>query len=178
MQSMKQIQDQQKKVVSVLHVSITQEHISDIFLKLRRCQACAYASCIINLYLHQDGGYASGGFLADTKVAGTVSGGSQQQWLTRNSEMSNFEGVVWNNVLVGCGSNVKGVGKGWPYAANTVVEKTPEEVEKPFLTVKDGEYSVFVPKVKNNTVGVSWSGDKVDGEFIDLDKLIVQIPTL
>ena len=30
-----------------------------------------------NLYLHQDGGYASGGFLADTKVAGTVSGGSQ-----------------------------------------------------------------------------------------------------
>ena len=76
-----------------------------------------------NLYLHQDGGYASGGFLADTKVAGTVSGGSQQQWLTRNSEMSNFEGVVWNNVLVGCGTNVKGVEKGWPYAANTVVEK-------------------------------------------------------
>ncbi|EKC52400.1 hypothetical protein OBE_13110, partial [human gut metagenome] len=36
-------------------------------------------------------------------MAGTVSGGSQQQWLTRNSEMSNFEGVVWNNVLVGCG---------------------------------------------------------------------------
>lgn len=101
-----------------------------------------------NLYLHQDGGYASGGFLADTKVAGTVSGGSQQQWLTRNSEMSNFEGVVWNNVLVGCGSNVKGVEKGWPYAANTVVEKTPEEVEKPFLTANDGEYSVFVPKVK------------------------------
>lgn len=129
-----------------------------------------------NLYLHQDGGYASGGFLADTKVAGTVSGGSQQQWLTRNSEMSNFEGVVWNNVLVGCGSNVKGVEKGWPYAANTVVEKTPEEVEKPFLTANDGEYSVFVPKVKNNTVGVSWSGDKVDGEFIDLDKFYVAKP--
>lgn len=129
-----------------------------------------------NLYLHQDGGYASGGFLADTKVAGTVSGGSQQQWLTRNSEMSNFEGVVWNNVLVGCGSNVKGVEKGWPYAANTVVEKTPEEVEKPFLTVNDGKYSVFVPKVKNNTVGVSWSGDKVDGEFIDLDKFYVAKP--
>ena len=90
--------------------------------------------------------------------------------------MSNFEGVVWNNVLVGCGSNVKGVEKGWPYAANTVVEKTPEEVEKPFLTVNDGEYSVFVPKVKNNTVAVSWSGDKVDGEFIDLDKFYVAKP--
>jgi hypothetical protein len=32
-------------------------------------------------------GYASGGFLANAKVGGTVHYGSQQQWLTRNCEV-------------------------------------------------------------------------------------------
>ena len=36
------------------------------------------------LLLHDEGGYASGGFLADTKVATRVENGSQQQWLSRN----------------------------------------------------------------------------------------------
>ncbi|MFQ9515258.1 MAG: sialidase [Eubacterium sp.] len=131
-----------------------------------------------NLLLHQNGGYASGGFLADTKIAGEVSGASQQQWLTRNSEMSKFEGVVWNNVLVGCGATVKGSEGQWPYAANTVVAKTPEEVEKPFLTIDDnGDYGVFVPEIKKNSEGVSWDGENIAGEFIGLDSFYVAKPT-
>jgi len=39
-----------------------------------------------------DKGYASGGFLADSKVEGTITSGPQQQWLTRNSEMGSWVG--------------------------------------------------------------------------------------
>ncbi|MCX4314656.1 MAG: hypothetical protein OSJ83_12500, partial [Clostridia bacterium] len=48
------------------------------------------------LDLHDVGGYASGGFIADSKISGTVEGGSQQQWLMYNSEMQGWGGNVWN----------------------------------------------------------------------------------
>ena len=37
-----------------------------------------------------DKGYASGGFLADSKVDGTISSGPQQQWFTRNTIMKKW----------------------------------------------------------------------------------------
>ena len=48
-----------------------------------------------------DGGWSSGGFLADSKVDGQVRSGSQQQWLTRNSELGGWTGANWNMVFVG-----------------------------------------------------------------------------
>lgn len=72
-----------------------------------------------SLELHEQGGYASGGFLADSKVAGRtyqsknnktgkmetreigISAGSQQQWLSRNVETNAWDGNVWNYVFVG-----------------------------------------------------------------------------
>jgi len=48
-----------------------------------------------------DGGWSSGGFLADSKVDGQVRSGSQQQWLTRNSELGSWTGSNWNMVFVG-----------------------------------------------------------------------------
>lgn len=130
-----------------------------------------------DLYLHENGGYASGGFLADSKIAGAVSSGSQQQWLTRNSEMSQFDGAVWNNVLVGCGATVKGAEGQWPEAQNTVVAKTPEVIEKPFLTIDDeGNYGVFVPEIRENSEGVSWDTEEIAGEFISLDEFYVAKP--
>jgi hypothetical protein len=46
--------------------------------------------------------YASGGFLADSK-ASTITNGSQQQWLTRNSELAvnGWSNAVWNQVFSG-----------------------------------------------------------------------------
>src|SRR4051794_1621253 len=41
--------------------------------------------------------YASGGFIADSRF-GTVLNGSQQQWLTRNSELGTWTNAVWNQV--------------------------------------------------------------------------------
>src|SRR5712691_10474113 len=39
-----------------------------------------------------DGGWSSGGFLADSKVDGQVRSGSQQKWETRNSALGNWKG--------------------------------------------------------------------------------------
>lgn len=143
-----------------------------------------------DLYLHQEGGYASGGFLADSKIYGNISSGSQQQWLTRNSIASHMDGAVWNNVVVGCASEttdtdgnatlkqLNGTELGWPNGTNTVVDETPVVQEKPFLTVdEDGEYGVFVPEIRKNAVGVSWDGEEIKGETIPLDKFYVAKPT-
>ena len=144
-----------------------------------------------NLLLHQNGGYASGGFLADTKVAGTIEGASQQQWLTRNSESDAFTGVAWNNVTVGCSidkvpdekgdlaKTVNGVGETWPKTSYTMIKTTPEIIEKPFLTRDDnGNYGVFVPEIRKNVEGVSWKDkNNISGQFIGLDKFYVAKPT-
>src|SRR3569833_3104148 len=39
-----------------------------------------------------DGGWSSGGLLADSKIDGQVNSGSQQQWLTRNSQLGSWTG--------------------------------------------------------------------------------------
>ena len=48
-----------------------------------------------------DGGWSSGGFMADTKIDGQIQSGSQQQWITRNSQMGSWNGSNWNQVFVG-----------------------------------------------------------------------------
>ncbi len=46
--------------------------------------------------------FASGGFIADSEFAGsTVINGSQQQWLTRNSNLDGWTNGVWNQVFSG-----------------------------------------------------------------------------
>jgi hypothetical protein len=47
-------------------------------------------------------GFSSGGFLANSQVEGATYAGSQQQWLTRNSNLGEWKNGVWNMVFVGC----------------------------------------------------------------------------
>jgi hypothetical protein len=42
-----------------------------------------------------DGGWSSGGFIADSKVDGQVNSGSQQQWISRNAEFGRWRGANW-----------------------------------------------------------------------------------
>ncbi|HEY8091170.1 MAG TPA: hypothetical protein VIF09_25075, partial [Polyangiaceae bacterium] len=49
-----------------------------------------------------DGGWSSGGFVADSLVDGTMSSGTQQQFLTRNDDLT-WQGSNWNMVFVGDG---------------------------------------------------------------------------
>ncbi|RKN04891.1 sialidase [Streptomyces radicis] len=119
-------------------------------------------------------GWASGGLLADTRVDGFVESGSQQQWLTRNSELGAWSGSVWNMVFVGS----RGVpGDNFPNPSHTVVGETPVIREKPFLYVEgSGAYSVFVPALRRNAVGVSWGGGQPAGESISLSEFTIVHP--
>ncbi|MDB5104129.1 MAG: carbohydrate binding module family protein [Fibrobacteres bacterium] len=101
------------------------------------------------------GGWASGGFLADSKIDNQVQPGSQQQWYSRNSEWTAWSGGVWNMAFSGVVNPPAGT---WPAKPFTVVAQTPVVREKPFLTVdKAGKYSVNVPALREASQGTSWS---------------------
>ncbi len=45
--------------------------------------------------------WASGGFIADSELNGTVENGSQQQYVTRNTDIGSWTNGVWNQVFCG-----------------------------------------------------------------------------
>ncbi len=54
-----------------------------------------------NIVLHQNHGWASGGWMSDALIDGNVDSGTQQQWIARNSEWRSWTGSNWNMVFVG-----------------------------------------------------------------------------
>ncbi|HWO66978.1 MAG TPA: hypothetical protein VNO31_43795 [Umezawaea sp.] len=119
--------------------------------------------------------YASGGFIADSKLPATTNG-SQQQWLTRNSEVASWSNGVWNQVF----SGVVGApdDSAFPDPPYTTVAKTPVSREKPYLFVDaKGKYNVRVPAAKQNTSGTSWAADATAGRTIPLSDFYVAKPT-
>ncbi|WP_141692628.1 Ig-like domain-containing protein [Paenibacillus pectinilyticus] len=125
-----------------------------------------------NLTLHDQGGWASGGFLADTLVDGTVNSGSQQQWFTRNSQWGTWNGSLWNTTIVG---SVNAPAEDWPTKAFTVVDKAPVIREKPFLTFDSvaNQYKVFVPDTTTNKSGTSWSTGSTPGTSIPIENFLI-----
>ncbi|GAB3250724.1 discoidin domain-containing protein [Kineosporia babensis] len=99
-------------------------------------------------------GYSSGGYLADSKVDGRISSGSQQQWYTRDSAIGGWDGGVWNMVY----SGVQGAPpNAFPSPPHTTLASTPVTREKPYLYIDSaGKYRVFVPSLKRNSAGASW----------------------
>ncbi|MEU9385676.1 RICIN domain-containing protein [Streptomyces sp. NPDC048279] len=135
-------------------------------------QASAYRRMHLrgNLAL-DDGGWSSGGLIADSKIDGQVNSGSQQQWLTRNSQLGSWTGSNWNMVFVGS----QGVpGTSFPNPPDTTVAQTPVTREKPFLYVDSaGAYQVFVPSTRSNSTGTSWSSGSPSGTSLSLDSFYV-----
>ncbi|MFD8677072.1 RICIN domain-containing protein [Streptomyces seoulensis] len=119
-----------------------------------------------------DGGWSSGGFISDTKVDGQIRSGSQQQFLTRNSQMGSWSGSNWNMVFVG--------DQGAPaqsFPTYTNVASSPKIREKPFLYVDAaGAYKVFVPALRANAVGTTWSGRTPAGTSLPLDQFFIVKP--
>ncbi|MGH3434586.1 MAG: discoidin domain-containing protein [Thermocrispum sp.] len=119
-------------------------------------------------------GWASGGLIADSVLDATVVSGSQQQFLTRNSELNKgWNGSVWNMMFVGSTGTPA---PNFPNPSHTVVDSTPTIREKPFLYVDDsGEYRVFTPALRTDARGTSWSDGSPEGESISLaDFYVVQ----
>ena len=125
-----------------------------------------------NLALHHSGGWSSGGFLADSVITGVTESGSQQQWLSRNTSWNQWKGENWNMVFVGIEEGKAPAGT-WPDHAFTAVDKTPEVREKPFLVYDNNEYSVFVPSLQKDRVGVSWEKENTPGTKINLEEFYV-----
>ena len=103
--------------------------------------------------------YASGGFIADS-MAGKVISGSQQQFITRNSQVTNVEGAAWNIVFVGVMGAPTDDGT-FPDPPITTFDTNPISREKPFLYLDSasGEYFVYVPSLRTESNGVSWLND-------------------
>ncbi len=87
--------------------------------------------------------FASGGYLANSR-AGEIINGSQQQWITRNSEVGTWSNGVWNQVFAGTiGAPSEA---GFPAPPYTTLDTTPVSREKPFLYVDPaGAWMVRVP---------------------------------
>ncbi|KAH3744269.1 secreted protein [Pelomyxa schiedti] len=118
----------------------------------------------MDLYQYNYGccaGYASGGYLADSIISGTVTSGSQQQWLTRNTNMGSWSGSVWNMVFVGCAGGLPTANCGSP-TPFTLVTATPVIAEKPYITLYSGKYNLVIPKVEYNKVGVTSNYDNAN----------------
>ncbi|MFI5707662.1 discoidin domain-containing protein [Kribbella sp. NPDC051620] len=120
-------------------------------------------------------GWASGGLFADTKIDNRVVSGSQQQWVSRNSEFGSWAGSVWNMVFVG---TTGAPPQNFPNPSHTVVGTTPVIREKPFLYVDNaGSYNVFVPALRQNSSGTSWSHGPAAGTSISLSQFLVAKPS-
>src|SRR6516164_7837602 len=121
--------------------------------------------------------FASGGFIADSAFTGkAVINGSQQQWVTRNSNLVGWSNSVWNQVFCGTNGapdqnfNVNG-GKYSTLATCPVTE------EEPFLyTDAQGNFNVFVPAVRHDSVGPAWVSGTEAGTSIPLSKFFVASP--
>ncbi|MET8161600.1 discoidin domain-containing protein [Sphaerisporangium sp. NPDC005289] len=129
-----------------------------------------------NLNLAPSGyGWASGGYISDSKIDGTVGPYSQQQWLTRDSQIGGWTNGVWNMVFSGV---VGAPAQSFPNPPYTTIGQSPVTREKPYLYVDSaGNYNVFVPSLRQNTSGASWSGGSTPGSSLPLSAFYVAKPS-
>jgi hypothetical protein len=120
--------------------------------------------------------FASGGFIADSQVSGDLNFFGNQQYLTRDSSIGGVNGALWNMVY----SGVEGAppasfsGQG---SQNTVLATSPVTEEQPFLyTDASGKYNVFVPAVRTNSSGPSWTSGAEAGAAKSLSSFFVATP--
>ncbi|MFE3783993.1 hypothetical protein ACFXPA_38130 [Amycolatopsis sp. NPDC059090] len=119
--------------------------------------------------------YASGGFVADSRLPSTVNG-SQQQWLVRDSEVAGWSNGVWNQVFSGVvGAPAE---SGFPNPPYTTLDTTSVEREKPYLVVDAaGRYGVRVPAAQRSSRGITWADGPGPGRTVPIDDFYVAKPS-
>ena len=111
-------------------------------------------------------GWASGGYIADSRVSGTVQSISQQQWLTRDSQIGGWSNGVWNMVFSGV---VGAPAQGFPNPVYTTLPTSPVTREKPWLYLDSGgQYEVFVPALRHDSRGTTWATGSTPGTSIPI----------
>ncbi|MEU6974991.1 discoidin domain-containing protein [Streptomyces sp. NPDC046371] len=118
-------------------------------------------------------GWASGGYIADSKIDGQVGNYSQQQWYTRDSSIGGWSNSVWNQVF----SGTEGApAQAFPEPRYTTLDTTPVSREKPYLIWEDNQYKVFSPAKRTNARGTTWANGAPQGEKIPLSQFYVVKP--
>jgi hypothetical protein len=123
--------------------------------------------------------FASGGFIADSKVSGALDFFGNQQFLVRNSSIGGASGCpngLWNMVYSGVTGAPSAVFTG-QCQQNTVLATSPVTQEEPFLyTDSSGNFQVFVPSLQHSSSGPSWAGGAEAGTSIPLSRFFVATP--
>jgi hypothetical protein len=123
--------------------------------------------------------YASGGFIADSQVSGDLNFYGNQQFMVRNSSIGGANGCpngLWNMVYSGVEGAPSAVFTG-QCQQNTVLSASPVTEEEPFLyTDASGGYRVFVPAVRTNSSGPSWSSGAEAGKSLPLSSFFIASP--
>ena len=129
--------------------------------------------------------WASGGFIADSKTD-TVTNGSQQQYLVRNSNIGTWSNGVWNQVFAGVTgapndnftkphTNPDGTVRPGTY---TTLPTNPLSREKPYLYIDSNQqYNVFVPSAATKTAGTTWANGSTPGESLPLSSFFLAKPS-
>jgi hypothetical protein len=123
--------------------------------------------------------FASGGFIADSRLSDVIVNGSQQQWLVRNSSVGFWTNGVWNQVF----SGVLGApSQCFPQAPTcsgpyTTLATSPVTREAPYLYDDGaGNENVFVPSVQTNSSGTTWANGPTPGTPIPISQFYVAKP--
>jgi hypothetical protein len=121
--------------------------------------------------------FASGGFVADSRLEGGALNGSQQQFYVRNSDLgAGWTNYVWNQVFSGdIAAPAQDFGNGHAY---TTLAQTPVSRERPYLYIDgSGAWNVFVPSARTNSVGPTWANGHTAGASIPLSQFFVATPS-
>jgi hypothetical protein len=124
--------------------------------------------------------FASGGFIADSQVTGSLNFFGNQQFLVRNSTIGGQSGCpngLWNMVYSGVQGAPAPVFTG-QCQQNTVLPTSPVTQEEPFIyDAGNGNYQVFVPAVQTSSAGPSWASGTEAGQSVPLSKFFVANPS-
>ncbi len=129
--------------------------------------------------------WASGGFIADSKTD-SVTNGSQQQYIVRNSKVGSWSNGVWNQVFAGTiGAPATNFAQsitnpdGQPGSGTyTTLAANPVSRERPYLYVdSSGNYSVLVPTARVNSAGTTWQAGPTPGTSLPLSSFYLAKPS-
>jgi hypothetical protein len=124
--------------------------------------------------------FASGGFIADSKVTGDLDFYGNQQYMVRNSDIGGANGCpqgLWNMVYSGVQGAPAPVFTG-QCEQNTVLSSSPVTEEEPFLyTDSSGNFNVFIPAVRHDSSGPSWASGSEAGTSLPLSSFFIASPS-
>jgi hypothetical protein len=115
--------------------------------------------------------WSSGGYIGDSRVSGQVNSGTQQQFLTQDSNVGSWTGSNWNIVFVG---DTGVPATSFPSPGYTTVGSSPTVREKPYLYVdSSNNWNVEVPSLRTNASGAEWTGGSTAGTSLPLSSFYV-----